>query len=137
MYILWTTILAAFLAQFLKLIISFIRDKKLNFRRLVEPGGMPSAHTAFVTSLATAVGIAEGFDSVLFSVCSVVALIIMYDATNLRRAVGRQARVLNKIMEELETATLNEGKLKELLGHTPKEVLFGAFLGICIALIFR
>jgi len=138
MHTLWIPIIACLGAQFIKVIVSFIIEKKLNFKRLIEPGGMPSSHTATVISLATSVGLSEGFESVAFAICVVFAMIVMYDATNLRRAVGKQARILNKIMDEMEKSQpVSEEKLRELLGHTPIEVLFGGILGIAIAFMFR
>jgi len=98
------------------------------------PGGMPSSHSAFVTSLAVAIGLTEGWDSGMFAVSFVFAAVVMYDAAGVRRAAGRQARVLNQLM----TIMLKEGhfpatKLRELLGHTPFEVVMGALLGTAIA----
>ena len=94
---------------------------------------MPSSHSAFVTSLATGVGLTEGFDSTLFALAAVFALIVMYDAAGVRRAAGKQARVLNAIIEDLNRRELHPERLRELLGHTPVEVLAGALLGILIA----
>ena len=132
-----TCILSWFIAQLLKVIITLIKDKKIDFRRFVGSGGFPSSHASFVTSLATAVGIIDGFDSSIFAVCVVLALVVMYDAAGVRRAAGQQARILNKIVEEWDKTDLakTDKRLKELLGHTPKEVFAGAILGILIALI--
>lgn len=132
-----TCILAWFIAQLIKVILTLIKDKRIDFRRFVGSGGFPSSHAAFVTSLATAVGLIEGFCSTEFAITVVLALVVMYDAAGVRRAAGQQARILNKIVEEWEHKDLTntDKRLKELLGHTPKEVFAGAILGIVIALI--
>ena len=132
--VLVAAVLAWAIAQLLKIISWALVSRELNFRRLVEPGGMPSSHSAFVTSLATGIGLYEGFDSTLFALATVFALIVMYDASGVRRAAGKQARVLNAIIEDLNRRELHPERLRELLGHTPIEVLVGALLGIVIAL---
>lgn len=135
--VLITSVLAWFTAQVLKVILTLIEKKKLDFRRLVGSGGMPSSHAAFVTSLAVAVGLEKGFSGVEFAICTVLALVVMYDAAGVRRAAGQQARILNKLVEQWEKSdfTDTDKHLKELLGHTPKEVFVGALLGIAIALV--
>lgn len=132
-----TCILAWFIAQLIKVILTLITSKKVDFRRFVGSGGFPSSHASFVTSLATAVGLINGFDGAEFAISVVLALVVMYDAAGVRRAAGQQARILNKIVEEWEHKDLThtDKRLKELLGHTPKEVFAGAILGIIIALI--
>ncbi len=127
-------LIAWVIAQSLKIVSWAVASKELNFKRLVEPGGMPSSHSAFVTSLATAAGVKEGFDSSLFALALVFAMVVMYDAAGVRRAAGKQARVLNAIVEDLNRRELHPERLRELLGHTPFEVLIGALLGILIAL---
>ena len=133
--VLVTSILSWFSAQVLKVIFTLIEKKKLDFRRFVGSGGMPSSHSAFVTSLATAVGLQNGFSSTDFAICTVFALVVMYDAAGVRRAAGQQARILNKIVEQWGKSDFSDTdkRLKELLGHTPKEVFAGALLGIIIA----
>ena len=121
-------------AQGLKLITWALSAREWNFKRLVEPGGMPSSHSAFVTSLATAIGMTVGFDSVLFALSFAFAMIVMYDASGVSRAAGKQAKVLNAILEDLNRRELHPERLRELLGHTPFEVVVGALLGILIAL---
>lgn len=97
---------------------------------------MPSSHSAFVAGLTTAVGLVEGFDSTSFAICFVFSMIVMYDAAGLRRAAGKQASILNKLIDELiHTGELKQARLKELLGHTPYEVFAGAFLGILVAFL--
>lgn len=135
--ILISSLLAWVIAQFLKVIITLVLTKKIDFAKFIEPGGMPSAHSATVSALATAVGEVNGYDSVVFGISFIYALVVMYDASGVRRAAGKQAKVLNKIIEELKIKDLHmEERLKELLGHTPIEVFVGAVLGIWIALLY-
>lgn len=133
---LWTTILSWFVAQLLKVILVLMTEKKFDFHRFVGSGGMPSSHSSFVTSLATMIGLQYGFDSSFFAMCFVLALVVMYDASGVRRAAGKQATVLNQIIEHWDDAPeIQTERLKELLGHTPLEVIAGALLGIGIAII--
>jgi acid phosphatase family membrane protein YuiD len=135
--ILWISLLAWFTAQVLKVVFTIIFMKKLDLTRFVGAGGMPSSHSALVVSMATCIGNQEGFHSPIFSLSVAVALIVMYDAAGVRRAAGKQARVLNEIVSMLqEHRGITEEKLKELLGHTPIEVIAGALLGIFIASLF-
>ena len=131
-------ILSWLVAQVAKVILVLIQDRKLDFRRLVGSGGMPSSHTSFVVALTTAVALTEGYRSTLFAVCVVFSLVVMYDASNVRRAAGEQAKILNYMMDHWndQSPELFERNLKELLGHTPFEVLSGALLGILMAMIF-
>jgi acid phosphatase family membrane protein YuiD len=132
--IIWISLLAWFIAQFLKVILTIISVKKLDLTRFIGSGGMPSSHTALVVSLATSIGLQEGFNSPIFALSLVVALVVMYDAAGVRRAAGKQAAVLNEIVAELQSLhTIREEKLIELLGHTPVEVIAGAALGIIIS----
>jgi len=131
-----TSILAWFIAQLIKVITTFVKYKKMDFRKFISSGGMPSSHSACVMSIATTIGEINGYDSLLFAFALIVALIVMYDAAGVRRAAGKQARVLNIIVDELENNDLKfEERLKELLGHTPIEVFAGALLGIIVALL--
>lgn len=118
--------------QLFKLFADAIKHKRINFRRFVETGGMPSSHSAVVTSLMTSVGIAEGFDSVLFAVTFVFSLIVMYDAAGVRRAAGKQASILNQLINSKQVKVDTNEKLKELLGHTPFQVFVGAIYGIVV-----
>ncbi|MDI3281078.1 MAG: divergent PAP2 family protein [Bacillota bacterium] len=128
-------LVAWLVAQTLKVAHSYLAEGRLNFRRFVGAGGMPSAHSALVTSLATAVGLQEGWNAPVTALAVVFALIVMYDAAGVRYAAGRQAAVLNRIVDELSrSGRVREERLKELLGHTPVEVVIGALLGITIAL---
>ncbi len=127
-----------FVAQVLKVPICLITEKKLNFMMLLSSGGMPSSHSATVCALATACGIIEGFSSSVFAVSAIFAFIVMYDAAGVRRAVGQQAKILNRLMDDIFTGKTDEiqSKLKELIGHTKLEVIAGALLGIIIGVIF-
>ena len=132
--ILWAAVISWAIAQALKIFTSLRQDRRIDWSKIMGPGGMPSSHSAFVTSLAVAIGLTEGWDSGMFAVSFVFAAVVMYDAAGVRRAAGRQARVLNQLM----TIMLKEGhvpatKLRELLGHTPFEVIMGALLGMLIA----
>lgn len=133
--VLATGLLAAFIAQVLKFIIHFITEKKINFKIFTTTGGMPSSHSAAVVGLSTSVGLIQGFDSLLFAISTGYALIVMYDAAGLRRASGKMAVCLNKIMDDFYKHDVQSvgGKLKELLGHTPIEVFAGAALGVAYA----
>ncbi len=133
--VLVTAALAWFTAQLAKIVSWALKEKRVNFRRVVEPGGMPSSHATFVTALGCGVGLVDGFDSVSFAVACAFALIVMYDAAGVRQAAGKQAQVLNAIVEDLNRRELHPERLKELLGHTPVEVIAGAALGIAFALL--
>lgn len=123
-----------FVAQTLKVIYTLVKDKKLNLYRFVGSGGMPSSHSSLVMGLSTAVGLKSGWDSIPYAIALSFALITMYDASGVRRAVGKQAIILNKIIEDRHHhKPIGEQRLKELIGHTPFEVFAGAILGIIIA----
>lgn len=125
-----------FLAQSLKVVIYRFEEGRWNLLHFLEAGGMPSAHSATVTSLTLSIGLSIGFDTALFTTCLVFALIVMYDATGVRRAAGKQAELLNKIVDDIyATGKIRIEKLKELLGHDPIEVVAGASLAIVITLI--
>ncbi|HMI31029.1 MAG TPA: divergent PAP2 family protein [Candidatus Limnocylindrales bacterium] len=128
-----------FLVQLSKVLTFLVREKKINFRRFVETGGMPSSHAASVSALSACVALREGVDSVLFNVVVFFSLIVMYDAAGLRRAAGRQATLLNRILHEhIQLPGPPQDRLRELLGHTPLEVLVGAIIGILFSIaIYR
>jgi uncharacterized protein len=136
--ILMVALLACITAQGLKLAIDLIRTRKLNITYLLSTGGMPSAHSALVGALATSVGLTKGWSSAEFAIACLFAIIVMYDAAGVRQAAGKQAKILNQLIDELfqEEHNLNEERLKELLGHTPFQVLVGLGLGISIAMVF-
>ncbi|MGV8145049.1 MAG: divergent PAP2 family protein [Alkaliphilus sp.] len=134
--VLWVSVTAWFVAQALKVVHTFIVDKHFNIWRFIGSGGMPSSHSSFVVGLTTAVGLVHGWDSTIFAVALVSSLVVMYDAAGVRRAVGKQAAIINQIIEdwhEKKSKPFNEKRLKELIGHTPVEVIAGATLGIIIA----
>ncbi len=128
--------LSWFIAQTMKVIHTFIIKKRFDFTRFVGSGGMPSSHASFVMGLTTAVGLKNGWDSTYFAIALCMSLVIMYDAAGVRRAVGKQAIILNKMLEDVQDKKkkiITERRLKELIGHTPVEVIAGAILGIIIA----
>lgn len=133
-------ITAYLVAQFLKVVIVFAEQKRIDIGRFFGAGGMPSSHAAFVGSMATAVGQIAGYDSIEFAISATFALIVMYDASGVRRAAGEHAKAINMLVNSMyrhdkkgeEEAYKN---LRELLGHTPFEVLVGVVLGIAIALL--
>lgn len=132
--VLWISILAWFIAQTLKVIFTLLAKRRLDIKRFVGSGGMPSSHSAFVVSMATSIGRISGYDSISFALSTAFALVVMYDAAGVRRAAGKQAKVLNDIIDMLQAKQgLSEKKLKELIGHTPVEVIAGAGLGILIS----
>jgi acid phosphatase family membrane protein YuiD len=133
-------LVAWFSAQLVKYLIDGLRHKGWSVRHLLfGSGGMPSSHTAFVTALATRAGLLEGFDSLAFAICFVLAFIVMTDAIGVRRETGRQGSAINMLMDwfTLEHAEAEDnGELKERMGHTPLEVLIGTIWGIGCALLF-
>jgi len=136
--ILMTTLSAWIIAQVIKVVTGVIRHKKFDFRWFVGTGGMPSAHAAGASCLATAVGLEYGFNSVYFALAASFAIVVMFDAQGVRRATGRQARILNKITEDIYwRGRINEDRLRELIGHTPVEVIGGFLLGVIIALLTK
>ena len=134
--IILSSILANALAQLYKFIVYLISYKKINFQRLFQTGGMPSSHSSFMMAMATSTGLIAGFKSVAFAIAFTITLVVMYDAAGLRRAVGKQASILNQIVAEIfsEHPRLSSEKLKEFLGHTPIEVLIGALFGTAVAI---
>lgn len=134
-HVLWTAVASWFVAQSIKFLTMLGRSRRLSFSLFVSSGGMPSSHTSFVVALAAILGLREGFDSPMFAVSAVVASVIMYDATGVRRQAGKHAAVLNRLVTYLDDPGISlEMKLKELLGHTPRQVMAGAALGIGMAI---
>ena len=130
-------VLGWFFAQALKVVFTYVLERKWDFSRFFGLGGMPSSHAAVVCGLAAAVGISRGYYSAEFAIAFVLAGVVMTDAAGVRRAAGKQAAMLNKIVQDMIASGrgLSGETLKELLGHTPFDVLVGALLGVLIAFI--
>lgn len=134
---LYIPLLTWFGIQLFKVIYDLVVTKKFNFKRIMGAGGMPSSHTGVVVSLATLIGRSEGFGSPIFAVSLIFAFVVMYDAAGVRRAAGKQAQLLNKLVETPGLTGLQvQEKLVEVLGHTPKQVLVGAIIGVIVGSIF-
>jgi acid phosphatase family membrane protein YuiD len=124
------------IAQVTKLGLTSIRERRLNLRVLAETGGMPSSHAAIVMGLTAAVGRIDGLSSGTFAIALIFSFVVMYDAQGVRRAVGRQAAVLNRLVEDMvHMRGIQEDRMRELLGHTPFEVLVGGTLGVIVGLL--
>lgn len=133
-----TTLSTWLIAQTIKVSIGVWRQKRFDFRWFVGTGGMPSSHAAGASCLATAIGLEHGFSSAYFALAAAFAVVVMFDAQGVRRAAGKQARVLNKIMDDIYwQGRINESQLRELLGHTPVEVIAGFLLGAVVAFVAR
>ena len=118
------------LAQIVKVPLDYFFTREFNWHLLLSAGGMPSSHSALVTGLAWTIGLEYGFDSPVFAVAFVVAAVVIYDATGVRRAAGEHAKVINRMIADLvEGHPLKEKELKELLGHTPRQVFAGIIFG--------
>ena len=130
-----TSLSSWFIAQVLKVIINACFYKKIVWERLIGDGGMPSGHSATVSSLAVFTGLVCGFGSAQFALAAILAVIVCHDATGVRQETGKQAVMLNEIIQILETKDLPEVKLKELVGHTPLQVLAGILIGISNACV--
>ena len=137
-YPLMTAVLSWFVAQVLKTAIDAYFNKGINWERMTGSGGMPSSHSSTVVSLAVAIGVSYGVDSTLFALALIFAIVVMYDATGVRRETVKQAVILNRLLLDNPFSWTGEEfdkKLKEYVGHTPLQVLMGAILGVLIALI--
>ncbi|NLD48112.1 MAG: divergent PAP2 family protein [Clostridiaceae bacterium] len=126
--------IAWFTASFIKVINVILVERKVDFTRFVGTGGMPSSHSAFIVSLAAVIAKIKGIDSSEFGITFAISLIVMYDAAGIRRAAGKQAKVLNKLIFSHNDNVNFDEKLKELLGHSPFEVIMGALLGIIVGI---
>lgn len=123
--------------QIMKFITDWIVNKKPNFKRLVGAGGMPSSHSAVVATLTTLIGQEYGVESGIFAMSCVFSAIVMYDAAGVRRAAGKQATLLNKLVENAtNSGIVVSEKLVEVLGHTPLQVLVGAIIGVLVGLLY-
>ena len=124
------------IAQCIKVFLGIVREKRFNFRWFIGTGGMPSSHAAGVTALATLCGLEEGFNSVLFALTAVFAMVTMFDAQGVRRSTGQQAEILNKIIDDIYwRGKLESNRLVELIGHTPIQVFIGSIIGCCLSII--
>lgn len=133
----YVPIILWFCIQSFKLIYDLCTTKKINFKRIIGAGGMPSSHSAIVIALATLIGKNLGVDSPIFAITLIFAFIVMYDACGVRRAAGKQAKVLNEIVNTRGLSNLQvQEKLQEALGHTPIQVFVGALIGLISGLIF-
>lgn len=134
--VLWTVFSAWFTASLLKVIFYSVQKKKINIRRLIGNGGMPSTHSASVVSLAIAVGFTEGWNSTELAISLILAFIVMIDASGVRLAAGKHAKALNEITEEVfKDGQFHYEKFNELLGHTPTQVFVGALIGVLVSVI--
>lgn len=131
--VLWVAVSSWAIAQIIKIVIDLIKTRKLSLDILVSTGGFPSSHTAFVIALAGGVGFVDGFHSTTFAISFVLSCVVMYDAMGIRRAAGDHAKILNQLVLKLDNNYSVEHKLKELLGHTPLQVLGGFILGIIVS----
>lgn len=130
-------VLTWFCIQVFKVIWDLVTTKKFNFKRILGAGGMPSSHTAIVVSLSVMIGKEFGFDSPIYALSTIFAFVVMYDAAGVRRAAGKQARLLNKIVETPGLSDIEvQERLVEVLGHTPFQVIVGAIIGIIVGAIF-
>ena len=129
-------VLAWLIAQVSKFVVHLVLHRDIDFRKLVSTGGMPSSHSAITVCLATILGMDYGFGSGVFALAVIFALVVMTDAAGVRRAAGKQAEVLNKLIHHSPVIRLDQ-ELKELLGHTPVQVFAGAVLGIAVALLLH
>ena len=133
----WVPLVAWFVAQLVKVIINFVRKRQFDLSLFWSPGGMPSAHSALMTALATTIALLYGFDSPLFAISLAVAFIVMYDAAGVRRTVGYHSTMLNRMLDELFKGDKEfSQRLAEIIGHTKWEVFAGAMLGIVLGVLF-
>ena len=135
--VLWVPLSAGLIVQLYKFLFEWISRRHFDLRVLVRSGGMPSSHAAMVCSLVSAIGYRSGPRSDIFALAAIFAVIVMYDATGVRQSVGKQAKVLNQILQELFSGQpVSEEELKELIGHTPTEVYVGAVVGILYTVLW-
>lgn len=133
----YVPILVWFSIQSFKVIWDLVETKKFNFKRILGAGGMPSSHSAVVMSLAVMIGKETGFSSPIFALSLIFAIVVMYDAAGIRRAAGKQAKLLNKIVNTPGLSTIQvQEKLVEVLGHTPVQVFVGAVIGVIVGIVF-
>jgi len=134
--VLLSAIIAWLLAQIIKVLGEYITLSRWNWVLLFQAGGMPSSHSAMVSAAALSIGLYVGFDQPVFAISSILAMIVIYDATGIRRETGRQAVLINTMIEDLAKGKLAQvDRLKEVLGHTPGEAVLGTLLGLVISLV--
>lgn len=130
-------LLAWFLAQLIKVILDLALLGKMEWQRFFSSGGMPSSHSALVVAATTAIGMTDGFGGTVFALAVILSAVVMYDACNVRRSAGDTARLVNKLLEHMEKLTAEDlaDNLREVMGHTPLQVLMGALLGMGVGLL--
>jgi acid phosphatase family membrane protein YuiD len=129
-------LVASFIAQITKFILGYLKNRRWDWILLLRAGGMPSSHSALVAGVAHSLGLTQGFSSPYFALAFVVAVVVIYDATGIRRQAGKHAHIINKMITELASGhPLKQEQLREVLGHTPLEALAGTILGILVAQI--
>ncbi len=137
MMILAAAATAWFIAQAIKMVLSFIENKRIDWSLATASGGMPSSHTAFVIAATTMIGKAEGVESSIFALAVVLSIVVMYDAMNVRRAVGHMGQTLNQMINKINKAgKLDVENVKEILGHSPLQVFAGLVLGLVVGMLF-
>jgi len=130
--------LSLLIAQTVKIFYYYFKDGEIDLWHFLEAGGMPSAHAAIVSSLTLSIGLTHGFSTALFAATLIFSCVVMYDAAGVRRAAGKQALILNRIMEDIyKTGKISNERLQEFLGHSPLEVVIGAVLGIVVAAVMH
>lgn len=135
-YVLIAALIAWIIAQMLKVPIEYLRTRHWNWALLIQPGGMPSSHSALIVGITHAIGLSVGFGTPLFALAFALAMIVIYDATGIRRQAGKHAELINAMINDLATGhPLKEEQLREVLGHTPIEALGGILLGLIVAQI--
>jgi acid phosphatase family membrane protein YuiD len=133
-YVLIATLTAWAIAQLLKVPIEYLETRRWNWALLVQAGGMPSSHSSLIVAATHGIGLSMGFDSALFALAFAMAMIVIYDATGIRRQAGKHAELINAMINDLAAGhPLKEEQLREVLGHTPMEALGGIFLGLIVA----
>ncbi|MEF9878977.1 MAG: divergent PAP2 family protein [Clostridia bacterium] len=137
-HVLFAALIGWFIAQGLKIPIHYMVEHEWDFNRIHGSGGMPSSHSAMVTTAVFMVGALQGFDTPAFAISAVLACIVMYDAAGVRRETGRQAIVINQILKDalFNGKEISNEELKELVGHKPIEVAGGALVGLLVAVVY-